>query len=141
MPTPAASLRQPWTHQHSVLEPGRHCCEPGKTPSPVPGHRASYAPTVRALLLPRSPRGWRAGDVGCAGSRPSEEHARIKLSVLRGSVQPRDAACETKDDRQAGGDQQRALLFMATCADRGTRRKLFPPSPPPEVLQQQPGFG
>lgn len=70
-----------------------------------------------------------------------EEHARIKLSVLRGSVQTRDAACETKDDRQAGGDQRRELLFMATCADMGIKRKLFPPTSHQRSCQQQAGFG
>lgn len=65
----------------------------------------------------------------------------MKLSASRGSVQTRGAACETKGDRQAGGDQRRELLFTATCADTGTKRKLFPTPPSPEVLQQQPGLG
>lgn len=109
-------------------------------PSP-PRHR--YQGTGQVTYLPSERscchgacgvRGRRAGDAVCAGSRPLEEHARIKLSVLRGSVQTRDAACETKEDRQDGGDQRRELLFMATCADMGTKRKLFPPHLSPEVL-------
>lgn len=74
MPTPAASLRQPRTHLHSVPEPGRRGCEPRKTfptsPS-VPRHRASYVPTVRALLLPRSLRSTGAASGRCRLRRQS----------------------------------------------------------------------